>query len=49
VSPTLLIPERPGNRLADTLTNLLADPRIGLLFLIPASGWSQRRRTASAR
>jgi predicted pyridoxine 5'-phosphate oxidase superfamily flavin-nucleotide-binding protein len=25
----LLIPERPGNRLADTLTNLLADPRIG--------------------
>ena len=35
---TLLIPERPGNRLADTLTNLLADPRIGLLFLIPGIG-----------
>ena len=34
----LLIPERPGNRLADTLTNLLADPRIGLLFLIPGIG-----------
>ena len=32
---TLLIPERPGNRLADSLTNLLSDPRIGLLFLIP--------------
>src|SRR3954451_23550060 len=32
---TLLIPDRPGNRLADTLTNLLADPSIGLLFLIP--------------
>src|SRR6478752_1912997 len=32
---TLLIPDRPGNRLADTLTNLLADPRIALLFLIP--------------
>jgi PPOX class probable FMN-dependent enzyme len=32
---TLLIPERPGNRLADTLTNLLADTRIALLFLIP--------------
>jgi uncharacterized protein len=31
----LLIPERPGNRIADTLTNLLADPSIGLLFLIP--------------
>ncbi len=25
---TLLLPERPGNRLADTLTNLLRDPRI---------------------
>src|SRR5579862_4028975 len=35
---TLLLPERPGNRLADTLTNLLADPRIGLLFLIPGVG-----------
>jgi PPOX class probable FMN-dependent enzyme len=35
---TLLIPERPGNRLADTLTNVLADPRIGLLFLIPGVG-----------
>ena len=35
---TLLIPERPGNRLADTLSNLLADPRIGLLFLIPGVG-----------
>jgi hypothetical protein len=32
---TLLLPERPGNRLADTLENLLSDPRIALLFLIP--------------
>jgi uncharacterized protein len=32
---TLLLPERPGNRLADSLTNLLSDPRIALLFLIP--------------
>ncbi|MGH2893485.1 MAG: pyridoxamine 5'-phosphate oxidase family protein [Solirubrobacteraceae bacterium] len=32
---TLLIPDRPGNRIADTLTNLLVDPRIALLFLIP--------------
>jgi PPOX class probable FMN-dependent enzyme len=39
---TLLIPERPGNRLADTLTNLLADPSIGLLFLIPGVGDSFR-------
>jgi PPOX class probable FMN-dependent enzyme len=32
---TLLLPERPGNKLADTLTNLLEDDRIALLFLIP--------------
>jgi PPOX class probable FMN-dependent enzyme len=32
---TLLIPDRPGNKIADTLTNLLSDDRIALLFLIP--------------
>jgi PPOX class probable FMN-dependent enzyme len=35
---TLLLPDRPGNRIADTLTNLLADARIALLFLIPGVG-----------
>ena len=35
---TLLMPDRPGNRLADTLTNLLADPRVALLFLVPGVG-----------
>jgi len=35
---TLLIPDRPGNRLADSLTNLLVDPRVALLFLIPGVG-----------
>jgi PPOX class probable FMN-dependent enzyme len=35
---TLLLPDRPGNRLADTLTNLLSDPRIALLFMIPGVG-----------
>jgi PPOX class probable FMN-dependent enzyme len=35
---TLLIPDRPGNKLVDTLTNLLADDRIALLFLIPGVG-----------
>jgi uncharacterized protein len=35
---TLLLPERPGNRIADTLTNLLGDARIALLFLIPGVG-----------
>ena len=32
---TLAIPDRPGNRRADTFTNVLANPRVGLLFLIP--------------
>ena len=35
---TLLLPDRPGNKLADTLTNLLEDDRIALLFLIPGIG-----------
>ena len=32
---TLLLPERPGNRLADALRNILSNPRVGLLFLVP--------------
>ena len=32
---TLVLPERPGNRLADTLTNLLETGAIGMLFLVP--------------
>jgi PPOX class probable FMN-dependent enzyme len=32
---TLLIPERPGNRIADTLTNILGDTGVGLLLMIP--------------
>jgi uncharacterized protein len=35
---TLLLPERPDNRIADTLTNLLSDDRIALLFVIPGVG-----------
>lgn len=33
---TLLLPERPGNRLADSLRNILVNPNVGLLFVIPA-------------
>jgi PPOX class probable FMN-dependent enzyme len=32
---TLLIPERPGNRIADSLRNMLANPHVGLLFFVP--------------
>jgi uncharacterized protein len=35
---TLLIPDRPGNRIADTLTNVLDSGRIALLFLVPGVG-----------
>ena len=35
---TLLIPERPGNRIADTLTNVLATGRVALIFLVPGVG-----------
>jgi PPOX class probable FMN-dependent enzyme len=34
---TLLLPERPGNRIADTLTNILVNPHVGLLFLVPGA------------
>ena len=34
-SKTLLIPDRPGNRRGDTLSNILQNPGIGLLFLVP--------------
>jgi PPOX class probable FMN-dependent enzyme len=35
---TLLIPDRQGNNRIDTLRNLLVDPRVALLFLIPGCG-----------
>lgn len=35
---TVLLPERPGNRLADSLRNLLGNPHVGLLFLVPGVG-----------
>ena len=39
---TLLLPDRRGNNRIDTLRNLIADPRIALLFLIPGSGTTLR-------
>ena len=32
---TLFIPERPGNKRADSLTNITLNPNVGLLFLVP--------------
>jgi len=34
-SKTILIPDRRGNNRLDTLSNLVSDPRIALLFFIP--------------
>jgi uncharacterized protein len=35
---TLLVPDRRGNNRADSLRNILQDPRVALLFLIPGCG-----------
>jgi uncharacterized protein len=32
---TLAIPERPGNKRADGFCNVLANPHVGLIFLVP--------------
>ncbi len=39
---TVLIPDRRGNNRIDTLRNLVRDPRISLLFLIPGIGTTLR-------
>jgi hypothetical protein len=39
---TLLIPDRRGNNRMDSLRNILADPRVALLFLIPGVGETLR-------
>jgi PPOX class probable FMN-dependent enzyme len=35
---TLLVPDRRGNNRIDTLRNIMHDPRVALLFLIPGCG-----------
>lgn len=39
---TLLLPERRGNNRIDSLRNILADPRVALLFLVPGVGETLR-------
>jgi PPOX class probable FMN-dependent enzyme len=39
---TLMIPDRRGNNRIDSLRNLVRDPRISLLFLIPGVGETMR-------
>jgi PPOX class probable FMN-dependent enzyme len=35
---TIAIPERPGNRRADGFRNILANPHVGLIYLLPGRG-----------
>jgi hypothetical protein len=35
---TLMMPDRHGNNRIDSLRNIVRDPRVGLLFLIPGQG-----------
>src|SRR6266850_5202734 len=39
---TLLIPDRRGNNRIDGLKNLIEDPRIGLIFLVPGANETYR-------
>ena len=39
---TLLIPDRRGNNRLDSLKNLVEDPRIGLIFLVPGANETYR-------
>lgn len=39
---TLALPDRPGNNRIDSLRNIVQDPRVALLFLIPGVGESLR-------
>lgn len=39
---TLMLPDRRGNNRLDSLRNIVRDPRVALLFLIPGSGTTFR-------
>src|SRR5205823_4197378 len=48
---TLALPDRRGNNRIDSLRNIVRDPRVAMLFLIPGSGTTFRvngRATISA-
>ena len=38
----LLMPDRRGNNRADSLKNIIRDPRVALFFLVPGSGTTLR-------
>jgi uncharacterized protein len=38
----LVIPDRPGNKRLDGMRNILANPRVGLIFLVPGNDFTLR-------
>ncbi len=43
-----MLPDRRGNNRTDSLRNIVHDPRVALLFLIPGSGATRRPRRSRA-
>ncbi len=41
---TIALAERPGNRRADGYKNILSNPHVGLIFLIPGRGHVANQR-----
>jgi PPOX class probable FMN-dependent enzyme len=39
---TLVLPDRPGNNRIDSLLNVLSDPRVSMIFLVPGLGHTLR-------
>lgn len=39
---TIAIPERPGNKRADSFQNILSNPHVGLIYLLPGRGETLR-------
>ncbi|WP_433469107.1 pyridoxamine 5'-phosphate oxidase family protein [Spirillospora sp. CA-128828] len=39
---TIAVPDRPGNRRADGFLNVLSNPHVGLIFLVPGRGETLR-------
>lgn len=39
---TLVLPDRPGNNRIDSMLNVLSDPRVAMIFLVPGAGHTLR-------
>ena len=39
---TIVMPNRPGNNRADSISNILQNPHIGMIFVVPGADWTLR-------